>query len=339
MRLKSLLVVPLLWTPSLLAQNKCVYYPDNNAASGGCNVIPFGTQKSSATWRNQKYQVLIPASKISKTPVRICELSFAPCGTGLRRFDSIVIKMGYSKSANLGRLFASNLGKPFKTVLSQKNYAWQNTANTWNPIGLQNDFLYLPQFGNLVIEVEVRGSDFPRTGRNGFHTGNIPRLFAISWSTNPPTNGRVSSTAGLKMELCFDKANYALFGAGCKGSNAKTPTLSAVGLPKIGKTMTINLSGAPTPAVPAVLILSTSNATPLPADLSSAGAPGCFLYARPDFLLGVGAVNGKASLKLPIPNSPSLLCARFYNQFLVVDSKANKLGLTSSNYGRGLIGN
>ncbi len=339
MNFKLLLVTPLLFAPALISQNKCVYIPDSNAAAGGCNVIPFGTQKTSSTWRNQKYQTLIPAAKISKAPVRICALGFSPCGTGVRQFDSIVVKMGYSKSSTLSPIFATNLGGQVKTVLSQKNYAWHNRANTWNPIGLQKDFLYIPQFGNLVIEIEVRGAGAPRSTSLGFHTGRQPRLYAFGWSTNPPARGSVGGTAALKMELCFDKAGYALFGVGCKGSNGQAPSLTATGLPQLGKTIQINLANAPTPVSPAVLILSTSNATPLPADLTGAGAPGCFLYVRPDFLLGLAATNGKASVKLPIPNSASLLCVRFYNQFLVVDAKANKLKLTTSNYGRGLIGN
>jgi hypothetical protein len=336
---KLLFVAPLLFSPFLASQNKCVYIPDNNPATGSCNVIPFGTQKTSKFWRNQKYQTLIPAAKISKSPVRICELGFAPCGSGMRKFDSIVIKMAYSKSATLSKVFASNLGGQVKTVLSQKNYVWPNTAAKWNPIGLQKDFLFIPQLGNLVIEIEVRGADIPRSPGNGFRTGAQPRLYAFGWTTNPPTSGSLGKTAALKMELCFDKASYNFFGMGCKGSNNLAPNLTATGIPQLGKTIQINLSNAPTPVSPAVLILSTSNASPLPADLTGAGAPGCFLYVRPDFLLGLGAINGKGTVKLPIPNSPSLLCARFYNQFLVVDPKANKLKLTSSNYGRGLIGN
>ncbi len=338
MKTSLTLAATILVASTLSAQNKCVYIPDNNAAAGACNVIPFGTQKTSSTWRNQKYQTLILASKISKSPIQICELGFASCGTGVRSFDSIEIKMGYTKSSALSKTFATNLASRVQTVLSAKNYSWHNTANKWNRIGLQKSFLFIPQFGNLVIQITLRGSDFPSRTGQGFHRATQPRLYSIGWGTNPPATGSLGNGA-VKIELCFDKADYSLFGIGCKGSNGLVPSLTATGLPQLGKTVQINLANAPTPVSPAVLILSTSNATPLPADLTGAGAPGCFLYVRPDFLLGLAATNGKASVKLPIPNSPSLLCARFYNQFLVVDPKANKLKLTTSNYGRGLIGN
>ena len=39
-----------------------IFVPDNNASTGGGNVIPFGQGKTSTTWKNQKYQTLIPAS-------------------------------------------------------------------------------------------------------------------------------------------------------------------------------------------------------------------------------------------------------------------------------------
>ncbi len=338
MKTPYILAATLIIASALSAQNKCVYIPDSNAAAGACNVIPFGTQKTSSTWRNQKYQTLIPASKISKSPIQICELGFASCGTGVRSFDSIEIKMGYTKSSTLSNAFATNLASNVKTVLSTKNYSWHNTANKWNRIGLQKNFLFIPQFGNLVIQITIRGADFPPRAGQGFHRGTEPRLFSVGWGANPPAAGSLGKAAA-KIELCFDKADYSLFGIGCKGSNGQAPSLTATGLPQLGKTVQINLANAPTPVSPAVLILSTSNATPLPTDLTGAGAPGCFLYVRPDFLLGLAATNGKASVKLPIPNSASLLCVRFYNQFLVVDAKANKLKLTTSNYGRGLIGN
>ncbi len=320
----------------LPSQTRVVYVPDNQAGSGSCNVIPFGTTRSSNTWKNQKYQTILTTAQLGKTPGRICGLGFAPCGATLRSFDSIVIKMDHIKSSTLSTTFANNLTSKAVTVLSAKNYHWYQKPGSWNRIGLQKDFLYIPALGNVVIDIEVRGAHQTGSGL-GFRRGSLQRIYAFGWSGNPPATGR-SGLAALKMEVIFDMADAWLYGKGCAGSNNLVPALAYSAAPKIGTAFKVLLSNAPTPVAPAILLLGFSNASPLPVDLGSVGAAGCSLYVRPDFGLPAAATGGSASVALAIPNDARLVCGRFYNQFFVVDRKANKLGLTASNYGRGLIG-
>ncbi len=337
MKISSLVVAAALATVSLQAQTRVHYIPDSNAGTGTCNVIPFGTTKSSPTWRNQKYQTLITAAQLGNKAGPIAEIGFAPCGATLRSFDSLTIKMDHFKGTTLSTTFANNLSAKAVTVLSAKNYVWHQKPGNWNRIGLQKPFVYVPQLGNLVIEIEVRGAG--QTGAGfGFHRGStVQRVYAFSWTTNPPATGRTDNAA-LKIEVIFDKADAWLYGLGCQGSNGLTPALSYSAAPVLGGAFKVLLANAPGTAAPAILLLGFSNASPLPVDLGFAGAAGCRLYVRPDFGLGAAAVNGKASIPLAIPNSTSLVGGRFYNQWFVVDSKANKLGLTASNYGRGLMG-
>jgi len=47
---------------------------------------------------------------------------------------------------------------------------------------------------------------------------------------------------------------------------------------------------------------------------------------------------GSAKVTFPLPNATSLLGAKFFNQYLVVDPTANAFGIVTSNGGRGVIG-
>lgn len=120
------------------------------------------------------------------------------------------------------------------------------------------------------------------------------------------------------------------------------PTLSATGTPGLGKSFSVDLSGL-TGTAAAGLIFggSTSKwgAFNLPLDLTLAGAPGCSLLVSFDASIGLAVLNGTGSVKFTIPNQNSLLGLRFFNQFFVLDSAANTLGLIWSNGGNGLIGN
>ena len=51
------------------------------------------------------------------------------------------------------------------------------------------------------------------------------------------------------------------------------------------------------------------------------------------------SVSGTASLSLPIPNLAALTGIKLYFQWANLDVGANQLNLTSSNYGRALLGN
>src|SRR5262245_2196451 len=153
----------------LFAQN-CAYAPDNVANAGTCNVIPFGDAAGSASWTNQKYQMLVPAASISSAPYWIQELGFAPCASGLRSFSSLTIIMDHYVGGSLTTTFAANLSANAVKVLDVRDYDWQNVQDAWNPIGLQRPFLLIPQLGDLVIDIEVRGVRMTVTsGSDGMH--------------------------------------------------------------------------------------------------------------------------------------------------------------------------
>ncbi len=340
--LKSSIVFAAVLSASLAAQTAtCIYVPDNSASTGTANVIPFGNAKSSTTWRNQKYQMLVPASFAKGKPILIRDLAFPPSTTNVHNFTKITIRMAMRTASTLDRSFAKNLITKPATVLSAKNYTWYLKSNTWCMIGLQKPYLWIPQTGNLVIDIETEGSGgLGTTTTGGFHRStSIERLYAFGWTSKPPASGQsTTSLAAVKVALCSTLADASPFGLGCKGS-AGVPALAYTGSPKLGSSFTMTLSNAKTnSAAIHVLGFQGGSLTPFPIDLSAAGAPGCALEQSIDSASGAATPNGSAQQTIPVPKDSSLIGARFYSQWFVLDAGANKLGLVGSNYGRVLIG-
>ena len=333
--------VLILCSSTVAAQQNALYFPDNVASAGTCNVIPFGdTNPASATWSNQKYQNLFTPAQLGAVPFVIQELGFAPCGGGARQFSTIKIQMSLTPATTLSTTFAANLPAPL-TVLDTTNYVWANTANVWNRIGLQTPFVY-DGVNSVVVDLEVTGAGMPG-GTNGMHRGTLTRLYATSWVGSPPATGTLGAAAA-KIELCLDVADLALFGTGCTGSNNLVPSLTLSGTGQLNSVVNIDLANA-LPSTAAVALIGFNNSSfrgilPLPFDLSAiGGGVGCRLYVDAPIITSVITDGtGAGSLPLGIPADQALLGARVYAQYLPVDLAASTLGVTASNYGRILIG-
>ncbi|MCB9882944.1 MAG: hypothetical protein H6832_04425 [Planctomycetes bacterium] len=75
-------------------------------------------------------------------------------------------------------------------------------------------------------------------------------------------------------------------------------------------------------------------------DAAETGAPGCYLVASYDMLIGASATTsyGTAAIPIQVPSDASLVGNAFHNQWFVLDAGANKLGLTFSNGGTAIVG-
>ena len=148
--------------------------------------------------------------------------------------------------------------------------------------------------------------------------------------------GAAQGTAVLTQTGC-----YATFGAGCRGSRG-VPGNVVTKLARLGQTMVVDLTNLPHDAGWFMLGVSNTLSTlgPLPLDLSSLGAPSCFLRVSTNSLTSVlGAANsGFATFSLPIPNLAVYLGARFYTQGLSLDGAANLLGLAISEAALVIVG-
>jgi hypothetical protein len=128
-------------------------------------------------------------------------------------------------------------------------------------------------------------------------------------------------------------------GPGCMGSTG-VPT-NTVGLAQLGQPFVDTLGSLRFGL--GLLVVGFSNTTsavgPLPYDMTSVGAPGCFLrvsIAATHFMIGTGT---SATFQLPIPGLHSLLGAHFYTQGASYDPTANALGWVMSNAMEVTIGN
>ncbi|MHC4814120.1 MAG: hypothetical protein ACYTGW_07835 [Planctomycetota bacterium] len=339
------ILIPAALAATLVASSisaQSFYMPSNTPTMGAaCNVIPFGTTNTSATWVNQKYQCMATNAELGKLAVaNICEIAFSPCGTGTGNyhFDSIEIVLAQTNATSLSTTFATNVATNAQTVLKATNYDWHVTGSSWNRIGFDRPYLYISGRGaNLVIQLTLMGSH--KTG-SGISTGFFrdathQRVYATNWTGSPPASG-ASGNAALKFEVSANMNDLHTFGVGCQGANG-VPTLTLTGSAQLGQSFAFNLANAPVSA-PVYHVLGLKRTEPR-FDLGAAGAPGCFLYESIDSLSTVVSnASGVYSSTVSVPQDRALLCLRVYTQFFPFD-RSNAFGLTASNYGRILLGN
>ena len=97
------------------------------------------------------------------------------------------------------------------------------------------------------------------------------------------------------------------------------------------------------PSSTALLFLGASDKNwgpiKLPLDLSPFGAKGCAILAGGDALFATPIdKKGDATLQISIPLDVKLCGLNFYNQYLVLDPKANGLGWVATNAGKATLG-
>jgi hypothetical protein len=312
---------------SLVAQS--FYIPTNTPTLGTCNAAPF------ATGADTRYQTLITAASLNNTPALILGFGLAPCApAGVRTFARLTMKMAHTTSATLSTTFASNLGAGLATVLDIPSYKWIQVPDTWNDVDLQLPFFY-NGVDNLVVEFTVLGA----SGTSGVmhRDGTNQRVYTYPYTGQ--ATATINDSAAFKMRLITGDASVWTFGAGCVGSNSQTPALSFSGAGKLGTTLTVQLAGAFAPTATALHLGTTSSAPVFPFDLTPIGGVGCTIYHDVLVAIGTGTTTGSAALPLAIPNAAGLVGYKAYFQWVVLDVAANALGVTTSNYGRALIGN
>ena len=312
-----------------LAAQTFVVPPGTTPGTGTCNAFPFSTS-------DMRYQALIKASDLNNTPGLICGFSLAPCTTGVRSMGTITVKMAHYSGASMTTTFDTNLNTPGPaiTVLDTVNFKWIQTANVWNDLDLQMPFPYNGS-DNLVVEVLVRST----SGVSGTtHRENTNQRVYLGSYTGQLT-GTDGGLTAFKMRVLMGDASTMLFGAGCTGTNG-VPAFSFIGTAQIGTVLGFDLINAPALA-PTILIMGLTTKLPtFPLDLTPYGATGCTLYHNVVLAAPVPADgSGHAVTRVQIPPDKSLVCLALYFSYLVIDPNANPLGLTSSNYGRALLGN
>ncbi|HMQ22015.1 MAG TPA: hypothetical protein PKE00_05960 [Planctomycetota bacterium] len=315
-------------TAADLSAQSCVYLPANQPGSGASSTVPFG----SSTADNHFVQYIVPQSVLGNTKREILGIAFAPAASALREINELTITL---RQTPKNTLTTDRLGAVvgFSSTAQYGRVHWPVQGNQWNRLPIR--YPYDPVNGNLLIEIWCVGAKAQGAGDLGFRQDAATQVLTASgWGFQPPRQCTLGMGAP-RVEVCFDAAFFTVFSdSACVGSNQKMPQISFTGSSRLGQTANVDLAGASGASGLAVLIWGFRHLAGVGVDLTAAGAPGCFLRMRIDFVFGFATTNGAARAPIPIPNSSSLIGIDPLGcQWFTFDPTANALQFVSSNWG------
>lgn len=251
---------------------------------------------------------------------KIKEIAFRPWHDSSAWFHTrtFTIRMGVTKHepGNLPFHFDKVPASPLVTVYQGKMnlpnfFKTSNKLTPWLAVfKLQKPYIYAAPAGHFVVDIESS-----TTATTNFLWERDARFVSYD------------STPGKERNL----------GPGCKDSSGLAmrtwPYNLSLAVP--GKTMPIFMMKALRTNAFAFNFLGFSNSSPFPIDLTAVGMKGCKLYTGIDMVqlvkLGEASTNGMRGIAYwPLPNQSNLTGAKLNTQWFQVDSKANTLGLTTS---------
>ena len=289
---------------------------------------------------NQRYQQLIPASTLPT--------SFTATGIAFRQDDSYVfadaelwvemeLRLGPSTktSSTLGSTFASNFSSSPTLVLKKRrislpvlrkpNFAPSHWAVR---IPFDKNYVYKRKTGvNLLFEGTKTANSDPT---------NAATYSLDAWFDPTLKSGSVLVSGNLMGNSGILVKGYGMV-LGFLGPRRRqaSPILEAQGLTTIDRRTTITLSQGLENSVAGLIFgfskqkLGNIN---LPFELSTLGAKGCFALTSIQHVHAMPIdKTGRAEAWLQFPLYRSMIGATLYTQCLVLDSKANSMGMVFSN--------
>jgi hypothetical protein len=247
------------------------------------------------------------------------------------------VRMGYAKHrpGKIDKVFANNYASAPITVMTRKRIRLPvlESANT-DPrnfeirLPFDKAFTYAPVQGQyLVVELVRLDSNLGNTGLfYMLDASSDPGLSVSAVYENDPnaTSGNVWLGHGV------------IFGfITSDGQGEAWPSLTPVSVPILGRSFRLEVDRA-RPGSPGIFGFGLSKdrwlGVPLPLDFGLAGAPGCMLHSSLDLMHPVlFDSKGHGFVDLPIPSWRSWAGLSLYLQGVVLDNKANSLGLVLTN--------
>jgi hypothetical protein len=151
-----------------------VHVSDTSLTSGRWNGFPFAYGEGA-----HRYQFLIPAPHLPRSPLRITELAFVPERTGVFAARTFQIRMAHTSLTRLGEAFDANLGGAARVVF-EGPVRWPTSAGQWSPIRLQKGFEYDGK-SNLVVEIRYRSAG---RGASILADDDVQRVYNY-WAPDP----------------------------------------------------------------------------------------------------------------------------------------------------------
>jgi len=224
-----------------------------------------------------------------------------------------------------------------KTMLATGSFtmsagiSWQG-ANLGKPVPLPANTVFWVGFH------PVNGCQSPIRQRGG--AGQQP--YRGSFDGGKSWNGPFQSYQWKFRLYCCKRnpASYTTFGQAC-GPRGALPRTGSIGVPTLGKSYQITVSGAQ-PSAPTFFALGTSDTQwppyKLPFDLTILGAPGCSLLCSYNVAIQKMTSNsGTATQTITVPNNPWLIGQSIFNQW-IVRVPFNSLQLAFSDGGKSTFG-
>lgn len=308
----------------------CAYPHGADPARGPTSTLPFG----GASPRSHYLQFLVPKTALGNVRREIRALGFAPASRVLGDFK-VTIRHSTLTSLSTDRL--KNISG-FTSTAQFGAVRWAVRADSWNRVPVS--YPYDPAKGGLLIEVFCKSASAQGAGDLGFRQApGVQALYSGGWGFQPPRLGQLVQGVP-KLELCFDAPLFmTLEDSSCAGSNQKPPRLDFAGSPRLGASFDVRLADAAGSSGLAVLIWGFRHLSGDGLDLTPAGAPGCVLRLRIDFVFGFATTQGRATARIPVPNDARLVGVDPLGfQWFPFDASANRLQFVSSNWGFARLG-
>jgi Subtilase family len=289
---------------------------------------------------NQRYQQLIPASTLPA--------NFTATGIAFRQDESHVfadaelwvemeIKLGPTQktSGTLGSNFASNFAGTPTLVMRKRRISLPILrkpnlfAKHWAVrIPFDKNYTYKAASGtNLLFQGLKTANSDPTDAA----TYSLDAYFDSTLKSGSVlVSGNLSNSSGILVK------GYGLV-VGFLGTRQRqaAPRLAAQGLTTIGMTTTLSISGGLENSAAGLIFGFSSQklgSLSLPLDLSGLGAKGCYALTSIEHIHAMPLdKNGEASVDIVFPSFSSMIGATLYTQSLVLDSKANGMGMVFSN--------
>lgn len=286
-------------------------------------------------------------------PVTIGQVNRAGSGKGgslaeLLFTPSTAAQGVYNTNATLGRALARTTGGGCDLILVDPSGAFGafNARIELAVPSLEFGIAIADWVSTMILDFYLAGNPMLTGFTTSTYGSAATKYFQMSNGLFDRVDVRASTTGG---NWCIPEIvtqvpveYYTPFGKGCPGTDG-TPRLAPLsGIePRAGALFQAAIGGMPLAGGVVFAALGTSETayTPLslPFDLGPVGAAGCRIWCAYTLLTPLPNIGGSATYNFFIPASPALVGARFYNQVLVPDAKANALGLTVSNGARGVV--